>query len=539
MKTISGQSVFGGIAIGRLHYHDRREESIRRQKIEETGAELERFELARRQAIRELDELYQKAFDDVGEGNAQIFEIHKMMLEDEDYCGSIRDFIRYQKINAEFAVGMTSEKFKQMFEEMDDEYMQGRAADVADISDRLITILSGKDTKITITEPVIILSDDLTPSETIQFEKDKILGFVTAHGSKYSHTAILARMINIPAVIGAGAQITAGLHGKTAILDGESGNLILDPDTRTLASYQEKQRELIQERAALEQLKGKENVTRGGRYIDLYANISNPSDIPLALQNDAGGVGLFRSEFVYLGSTDYPTEEEQFEIYKNAVVRMTGQRIIIRTLDIGADKKIEYFDLPLEENPAMGYRAIRICLDREELFKTQLRAIYRASKYGKVSIMFPMIVSTDEVKRIKHLTEVVKTELRSAGVEYSEDLELGIMIETPAAAIISDELAKEVDFFSIGTNDLVQYTLACDRQNPRLDKVYDPHHEAVLRLIKTVADNAHKHGIWVGICGELAADTELTETFIKMGIDELSVPAPLVLPIRKKIREVK
>ena len=537
MQIFNGKGVFGGIAIGKISLYRRKEKKIKRNHIDDIPAELDRFEEAKRTAIKQLQELYNKALAEVGEANAAIFEVHQMMLEDEDYLDSITNIIKTQSVNAEYAVGTTGDNFAQIFSSMEDAYMKERAADVKDISERILTVLSGGSQQVINTnEPVIVLADDLAPSETVQLDKDKVLAFVTQLGSTNSHTAILARTMNIPALISVNMELSEEYDGVLAVVDGYTGSIYVDPDEDTLTKMKKKQAEDLEKKALLEQLKGKENITLDGKKINIYANIGNSNDIANVLKNDAGGIGLFRSEFLYLEKSDYPTEEEQFSIYKTVAENMAGKKVIIRTLDIGADKQIDYFNLEHEDNPAMGYRAIRICLDRKELFKTQLRALYRASAYGKISIMFPMIISVTEVKEIKAIVEEVKAELKDQGIPYS-DVELGIMIETPAAVMISDLLAKEVDFFSIGTNDLTQYTLAIDRQNPRLDKIYDSHHRGILRMIKMVADNAHANGIWMGICGELAADLSLTETFLSMGIDELSVSPSLILGLRKKVRE--
>lgn len=537
MQIFSGKGVFGGIAIGKISLYRRKEKQIKRNRIDDIPAELDRFEEAKKAAIKQLQELYNKALAEVGEANAAIFEVHQMMLEDEDYLDSITNIIKTQSVNAEYAVGTTGDNFAQIFSSMEDAYMKERAADVKDISERILTVLSGGSQQVINTnEPVIVLADDLAPSETVQLDKDKVLAFVTQLGSTNSHTAILARTMNIPALISVNMELSEEYDGVLAVVDGYTGSIYVDPDEDTLTKMKKKQAEDLEKKVLLEQLKGKENITLDGKKINIYANIGNSNDVANVLKNDAGGIGLFRSEFLYLEKSDYPTEEEQFSIYKTVAENMAGKKVIIRTLDIGADKQIDYFNLEHEDNPAMGYRAIRICLDRKELFKTQLRALYRASAYGKISIMFPMIISVTEVKEIKAIVEEVKAELKNQGIPYS-DVELGIMIETPAAVMISDLLAKEVDFFSIGTNDLTQYTLAIDRQNPRLDKIYDSHHRGILRMIKMVADNAHANGIWMGICGELAADLSLTETFLSMGIDELSVSPSLILGLRKKVRE--
>jgi len=538
MITIQGKSVFGGVSIGKLMFYKRNEKVIKREHISDADAEWKRFEAAKGQAVDQLKELYEKALEDVGEANAMIFEIHQMMLEDLDYLESIENIIRSQEVNAEYAVATTADNFAQMFASMDDAYMQGRAADVKDVSERVLDILCGVSAGVKeMTEPCIIAADDLAPSETVQLDKSKVLGFATMYGSANSHTAILARTMNIPAVIGLGEILSSQYDGKMAVIDGFTGILYVDPDEETLARMQEKRAKDLEQKELLNQLKGKENVTRSGQKINVYANIGNVSDLGAVLKNDAGGIGLFRSEFLYLENSTFPTEEQQFAVYKQVAESMAGKKVIIRTLDIGADKQVDYFNLAKEENPALGYRAIRICLTRPEIFKTQLRALYRAAVYGNLSIMFPMIISVSEVKKIKEIIAQVQAELKAEGIPYKEDVELGVMIETPAAVMISRELAKEVDFFSVGTNDLTQYTLAIDRQNQKLDTFYDPHHPAVLAMIKMAADNAHAEGKWIGICGELGADLELTEEFLKMGLDELSVSPALVLPLRKRIRE--
>lgn len=538
MITIQGKSVFGGVSIGKLMFYKRNEKVIKREHISDADAEWKRFEAAKGQAVDQLKELYEKALEDVGEANAMIFEIHQMMLEDLDYLESIENIIRSQEVNAEYAVATTADNFAQMFASMDDAYMQGRAADVKDVSERVLDILCGVSAGVKeMTEPCIIAADDLAPSETVQLDKSKVLGFATMYGSANSHTAILARTMNIPAVIGLGENLSAQYDGKMAVIDGFTGVLYVDPDEETLVRMQEKRAKDLEQKELLNQLKGKENVTKSGQKINVYANIGNVSDLGAVLKNDAGGIGLFRSEFLYLENSTFPTEEQQFAVYKQVAESMAGKKVIIRTLDIGADKQVDYFNLDKEENPALGYRAIRICLTRPEIFKTQLRALYRAAVYGNLSIMFPMIISVSEVKKIKEIIAEVKAELKAEGIPYKEDVELGIMIETPAAVMMSRELAKEVDFFSVGTNDLTQYTLAIDRQNQKLDAFYDPHHPAVLAMIKMAADNAHAEGKWIGICGELGADLELTEEFLKMGLDELSVSPALVLPLRKRIRE--
>ena len=499
-----------------------------------------RFEDAQETAIAQLGELYDKAMEDVGEANAAIFEVHQMMLMDLDYVDSIKNIITTQEVNAEYAVATTGDNFSRMFASMDDAYMQGRAADVKDVSDRLLGILSDAgESGVVADEPVIVAADDLVPSETVQLDKSKVLAFATMYGSANSHTAILARTMNIPAVIGLGEGLAKEYDGHMAAIDGFTGTIYIDPDEETMKAMTEKREEDRRQKTLLEELKGKENVTLSGQKINVYANIGNLSDVGAVFKNDAGGIGLFRSEFLYLESEDFPTEEQQFQVYKQVAENMAGKKVIIRTLDIGADKQVDYFGLDKEENPALGYRAIRICLTRPEIFKTQLRALYRASAYGQIAIMFPMIISVKEVKQIKVIIEEVKEELREAQIPFREDVELGIMIETPAAVMMSRELAKEVDFFSVGTNDLTQYTLAIDRQNQKLDAFYDPHHPAVLAMIRMAAENAHAEGKWIGICGELGADLELTEEFLAMGLDELSVSPAMVLPLRKKIRETK
>ena len=538
MITISGKSVFGGVSIGKILFYQRNDKVIKREHVDDVDAEWKRFQDAKDTAVEQLKGLYEKALEDVGEANAMIFEIHQMMLEDLDYLESIENIIRTQEVNAEYAVATTADNFAAMFSAMDDAYMQGRAADVKDVSERVLNILSGADTGIKeMNEPCIIAADDLAPSETVQLDKSKVLGFATMYGSSNSHTAILARTMNIPAVIGLGEDLKAEYNGKDAIIDGFTGTLYIEPDEETMNAMQEKRAKDLEQRALLEQLKGKENVTKSGQKINVYANIGNVSDLGAVLKNDAGGIGLFRSEFLYLENSDFPTEEQQFAVYKKVAESMAGKKVIIRTLDIGADKQVDYFGLDKEENPALGYRAIRICLTRPEIFKTQLRALYRAAVFGNISIMFPMIISVNEVRKIKEIIAEVKEELKSEGIPYKEDVELGIMIETPASVMVSCELAKEVDFFSVGTNDLTQYTLAIDRQNSKLDEFYDPHHPAVLRMIQMAAESAHAEGAWIGICGELGADLELTEEFLKMGLDELSVSPSMVLPLRNRIRQ--
>lgn len=540
MQICHGKSVFGGIAVGKLWVFAQKEHQIVRVKVQDTQAELSRVEKARQEAIGQLQGLYDKACREVGEANAAIFEIHQMMLEDEDYLDSIHNIITSQQVNAEYAVGVTADNFANMFAAMDDEYMKARAADVKDISERLLSILKGSTgSGLNTDEPVIVIAEDLAPSETVQMDKDKILSFVTVHGSVNSHTAILARTMSIPALVSTqDMTLTEDLNGREAIVDGFAGVIYIEPDEATRDRLMKQKAEEDEKRRLLLDLKGKENITLDGRRIMLYANIGNTGDLALVLKNDASGIGLFRSEFIYLGSETFPTENEQFQIYKSVAETMAGKRVIIRTLDIGADKQVDYFNLGQEENPAMGYRAIRICLTQPEIFKTQLRAILRASVYGNIAVMYPMITSVGEVHQIKKIMEEVKAELDSQQIAYGDVMQ-GIMIETPAAVMVSEELAKEVDFFSIGTNDLTQYTLAIDRQNPKLDTFYDPHHPAVLRMIKMAVDSAHKAGIWCGICGELGADTTMTEEFLRMGIDELSVSPGRILPIRKLIRETR
>ncbi len=537
MKTYYGKSVFNGIAIGKISIYQKGEQQVKRVKVDDTENEKNRYYDAVEQATKELQALYDKAVKEVGEANAAIFEIHQMMLQDDDYKESVENIIDSQQVNAEYAVATTGDNFSQMFAAMDDEYMRGRAADVKDISERLLNILSGKSkTGMDTDEPVIILADDLAPSETVQMNKDLVLSFVTVHGSVNSHTAILARTMSIPALIGTDIPLDDTVDGKLAIVDGSKGIIYVEPDESTLSTMQEKQKKEQEQKALLQTLKGKPNVTLDGKEIKLYANIGNIKDLATVLQNDAGGIGLFRSEFLYLEKDNYPTEEEQFSVYKTVAETMAGKQVIIRTLDIGADKQCDYFNLGKEDNPAMGYRAIRICLDRPEVFKTQLRALFRASAYGNLAIMYPMITSVWEVKKIKEIVEEVKKELTEQNIAFGNPSQ-GIMIETPAAVIISQELAKEVDFFSIGTNDLTQYTLAIDRQNTNLDDFYDAHHPAILAMIHMVIENAHKEGIWAGICGELGADMDLTQDFLAMGIDELSVSPGRILPIRKIILE--
>lgn len=538
MITLQGKGVFGGIAIGEISFFKRDSGIVQRKKVEDPQAEIQRFEDAKTEAIRELGELYDKAVSEVGESNAMLFQTHQFMLEDLDYVEAITNMIQTQSVNAEYAVSVTGDNFSQMFASMDDDYMRERAADVKDISARVVKILTGAGESGLVTDkPVILASDDLAPSETVQLDKDMVLSFVTQGGSTNSHTAILAKTMNIPAIIGIGDALDEKYEGKMAIVDGAKGCLIIEPDEETMEEYQAKKQEYLEQQELLQQFRGKETVSLDGQKVKLYANIGNASDIGAVVKNDAAGIGLFRSEFLYLESENFPTEEEQFKVYKYVAETMGQKQVIIRTLDIGADKQIDYFNLPHEENPAMGYRAIRICLTQQDIFRTQLRALLRASAFGNIAIMFPMIVALEEVLQIKEIVKSVMEELDASGIPYNKEIQLGIMIETPAAAMISDDLAKEVDFFSVGTNDLTQYTTAVDRQNANLEGFYYPHHKAILRLIKMAADNAHKNGIWIGICGELGADMELTEAFLAMGIDELSVSPACVLPLRKKIRE--
>ena len=536
MEKYTGKSIFKGIAIGKILFYQKGEQPVKRVKIEDTAEQIKRYEDARAKAAEQLQGLYEKALKEVGEANAAVFEVHQMMLEDDDYIDSVVNIIETQQVNAEFAVATTGDNFAKMFAEMEDDYFKARAADVKDISERMVNILSGNESGGAIgDEPVIVVAEDLAPSETVQMDKEKLLAFVTRLGSANSHTAILARTMNIPALIE--VDIKEEWNGKMAVVDGYTGTFYIDPDEETLKKMQEKKEEYIKARELLQELKGKEDITVDGKHIKLYANIGGVKDVTSVLANDAAGIGLFRSEFLYLEADNYPDEEAQFQAYKTVAENMAGKKVIVRTLDIGADKQVDYFNLDHEENPAMGYRAIRICLDRRDIFRTQLRALLRASAYGNIGIMYPMIISVDEVKEIKKIVESIKAELTEKGIEYGE-VEQGIMIETPAAVMISDLLAEEVDFFSIGTNDLTQYTLAIDRQNSKLDNIYDSHHPAVLRMIQKTIENGHKAGCWVGICGELGADMTLTETFLKMGIDELSVSPTFVLPIRKLIREM-
>lgn len=535
MEIQNGKKVFSGIAIAKVLFYSKQQNQVVRRHIEDTQAEITRYQDAKSTAIEQLQGLYEKALKEVGEMNAQIFEVHQMMLEDDDYNDSVCNMIRAQEINAEYAVATTGDNFAKMFAEMEDDYFRARSADIKDISERVLSILNGNQQSSNLgDEPVILVAEDLAPSETVQMDKSKLAAFVTRLGSANSHTAILARTMGIPALIG--VTIREGWNGKLAVVDGVEGKIIVEPDEDVLAEYQKKLAAEQEQKELLLQLKGKENVTKSGQKINLYANIANASDLAAVLKNDAGGIGLFRSEFLYLEKDELPTEEEQFQAYRQVAETMAGKKVIIRTLDIGADKKVDYLNLGTEENPALGYRAIRICLEQPDIFKTQLRALFRASNYGNISIMYPMITSLQEIHDIKAIVNEVKQELRDAGVSFGE-VEEGIMIETPAAAVMSDVLAKEVDFFSIGTNDLTQYTLAIDRQNPRLDRFFDAHSEAVLRLIELVVKNAHNAGIWAGICGELGADMELTERFLAMGMDELSVSPGCILPLRKKIRE--
>ena len=538
MEKITGKSILKGIAIGKvLFYQKKGEQSVKRVKVEDTETEIRRYEAAKVTAIEQLNKLYQNAVKEVGETNAAVFEVHAMMVQDGDYVDSIRNIIETQQVNAEFAVATTGDNFSQMFAEMDDEYFKARAVDVKDISERIVNILSGIENSGDIgEEPVIVIAEDLAPSETVQMDKEKLLAFVTRYGSSNSHTAILARTMNIPALID--VDIQTEWDGKLAIIDGYSGTLYIEPDAEILNQMKKRQEEDKKSKELLLQLKGKEDITLDGKKIKLYANIGGIKDVASVLANDAAGIGLFRSEFLYLESEDYPSEDSQFLVYKKVIETMAGRKVIVRTLDIGADKQVDYFNLDHEDNPAMGYRAIRICLDRVDIFKTQLRALFRASVFGNIAIMYPMIISVEEVRKIKGIVEMVKKELDEQEIPYG-DVEQGIMIETPAAVMISDLLAKEVDFFSIGTNDLTQYTLAIDRQNMKLDNIYDSHHPAVLRMIQMTIENGHKHGCWVGICGELGADPTLTRTFLEMGIDELSVSPSFILPTRKNIREIR
>lgn len=536
MEKFAGKSIFRKVAIGKIFFYEKNTAVVKRTKIEDAKTELDRFEHAKETAKAQLQNLYEKALQEVGDSGAAIFEVHMMMIDDLDYNGSIQNMIESQSVNAEYAVAMTGDNFSTMFAEMDDDYMKARAADVKDISERLVSVLSGVDNDMgNLDEPVILVADDLAPSETVQMDKSKLLAFVTEHGSSNSHTAILARTMNIPAIIG--VPIKKEWHGHMAIVDGYAGCVIIDPDEEEIEKAQNAVAEEEEKQKLLKALKGEKTITKDGKEIHLYANIGSVADTAAVLMNDAEGIGLFRSEFLYLESDTYPTENEQFNAYKTVAENMAGKKVIIRTLDIGADKQVDYFELDKEENPALGYRAIRICLTRQEVFKTQLRALLRASAYGNISIMFPMIIAVDEVRKIKQILKEVKDELREQGIPF-KDVEIGVMIETPAAVMVSEQLAQEVDFFSIGTNDLTQYTLAIDRQNPKLDEFYDAHHPAVLKLIQMTIENGHKGGAWVGICGELGADLELTETFLRMGVDELSVSPTFVLPIRNRVRSL-
>ena len=539
MQCFQGKSVYKGIAMGPVVVLKKNDYQVKRTRIEDAEAEAARVDVALKASQEQLQKLYDKAVKEVGEASAAIFEVHQMMLEDEDYLEAIQSMIRTEQVNAEYAVAVTGDNFAEMFASMDDDYMKARSADIKDISERLVRNLSGQgDVDLSSIAPSVIVADDLSPSETVQMDKDKILAFVTVHGSTNSHTAILARMMNIPALIGVKMDLEELQTGMTAVVDGFGGKVTFEPDEELKAQTEARMQEEEEKLKLLQELKGKENITLDGRKINIYANIGSVSDIGYVMENDAGGIGLFRSEFLYLGRNDFPTEEEQFQAYKQAVQMMAGKKVIIRTLDIGADKQVDYFNLGNEDNPAMGYRAIRICLKQPEIFKTQLRALLRAAVYGNLSIMYPMITSTEEVKRIYEIVAEVEEELKAQEIQYKIP-EQGIMIETPAAAIISDRLAEMVDFFSIGTNDLTQYTLAIDRQNEKLDEFYNPHHEALLRMIQMVVDNAHKCGKWAGICGELGADVTLTEQFVRMGLDELSVAPSMVLKLRKIVREMK
>ena len=539
MQCFQGKSVYKGIAMGPVVVLRKNDYQVKRTRIEDAEAEAARVDVALKASQEQLQKLYDKAVKEVGEASAAIFEVHQMMLEDEDYLEAIQSMISTEQVNAEYAVAVTGDNFAEMFASMDDDYMKARSADIKDISERLVRNLSGQgDVDLSSIEPSVIVADDLSPSETVQMDKDKILAFVTVHGSTNSHTAILARMMNIPALIGVNMNLEELQTGMTAVVDGFGGKVTFEPDEELKAQTEARMQKEEEKLKLLQELKGKENITLDGRKINIYANIGSVGDIGYVMENDAGGIGLFRSEFLYLGRNDFPTEEEQFQAYKQAVQMMAGKKVIIRTLDIGADKQVEYFNLGNEDNPAMGYRAIRICLKQPEIFKTQLRALLRAAVYGNLSIMYPMITSTEEVKRIYEIVAEVEEELKAQEIQYKIP-EQGIMIETPAAAIISDRLAEMVDFFSIGTNDLTQYTLAIDRQNEKLDEFYNPHHEALLRMIQMVVDNAHKCGKWAGICGELGADVTLTEQFVRMGLDELSVAPSMVLKLRKIVREMK
>lgn len=538
MQEFSGKSVYKGLAMGRVVVLRGNDFAVKRVKIERCEEEIRRVQDAAEKAAEQLQRLYDKAVKEVGEASAAIFEVHQMMLEDEDYLEAIHNMIHTERVNAEYAVAITGDNFSEMFAEMDDDYMKARAADIKDVSNRLIRNLQGKEScNLDTSEPAVIIADDLSPSETVQMDKEKILAFVTVHGSTNSHTAILARMMNIPALIGVPLELDEIQTGTMAIVDGFRSVVVFEPDEKTCIETKKMMDEEKEKLLLLQNLKGKENITLDGRKINIFANIGSVGDVGYVLENDAGGIGLFRSEFLYLGRTDFPTEEEQFQAYKQVAQMMAGKKVIIRTLDIGADKQVDYLNLGKEDNPAMGYRAIRICLKQQDIFKTQLRALFRASAFGNVSVMYPMITSVEEVKKIHEIVYEVKEELSRDGVPYKIP-EQGVMIETPAAVMISDELAELVDFFSIGTNDLAQYTLAIDRQNEKLDEFYNPHHRAILKMIQMVVDNAHRCGKWAGICGELGADLELTETFIRMGIDEISASPSMVLKLRKKVREV-
>ena len=540
MIILHGKSVYNDICIGKISFFKRNESIIKRIKVQDSDTEIERFHNAKKLAVEQLSQLHKKMIKSVGEADAAIFEIHQMMLEDLDYCDSIENIIKSQKVNAEYAIGVTADNFSDMFLAMDDEYMRGRAADVRDVSERLINVLNGVDNNIIddSDQKYIIAADDLAPSETVQLDKSRVLGFILKNGSASSHTAILARSMGIPAIIGIGEQLLEEYDKTDCIVDGFTGTIYIEPDKDTLNIMKEKQLEADRQKRLLLELKGKDNVTIDGTKINIYANIGSPADVAKVLYNDAGGIGLFRSEFLYLENDDFPTEEQQFAAYKQVAENMAGKKVIIRTMDIGADKQADYFNLKHEDNPALGYRAIRICLTQTDIFKTQLRALHRAAMFGNISIMYPMITSVEEVIKIKEIVSEVKEELTAQGIPFKDDVETGIMIETPAAALISDELAKEVDFFSVGTNDLTQYTLAIDRQNRMLEPFCNTHHKAVLKLIRMAADNAHKEGKWIGICGELGADITLTEEFLKMGIDELSVSANMVLKVRDKVRSI-
>lgn len=538
MNILEGKAVFEGIAIGKIAVFKKAEKLVRREKITDIENEINRYAQARETAVNQLRALYDKALKEVGEANAEIFEAHELMVEDGDYIDSVENIIRTQSVNAEYAVAQTGDSFSKMFLEMDDEYFRGRATDIKDITERIINALvGGTDGSMDSDEPVIVVADDLAPSETVQMDKDKILSFVTVHGSVNSHTSILAKTMNIPAVISCDISLEDDMNGKMAIVDGFQGKVYIEPDEEILKEKREILSREQEKRELLLKLKGKKNITIDGQKINIYANIGNIKDLAMVIKNDAGGIGLFRSEFIYLESEDYPTEDYQFEIYKEVATAMAGKKVIIRTLDIGADKQADYFNLPKEENPAMGLRAIRICLTRPEIFKTQIRALLRASAFGKISIMYPMIISVDEVREIKAIVEEVKAELDKDSIPYDRNIEQGVMIETPAAVMMAPELAKEVDFFSVGTNDLTQYTLAIDRQNQNLDKFYNPHHPAILRMLKMIVDGAHSAGAWAGICGELGSDLSLTKEFLAMGYDELSVSPGRILPLRKQVIE--